>query len=56
MERTIAVDLTARELHVLTCAMAGNHPPKLNDVRMPTLRKLAKASRTLKEAEADRAA
>jgi hypothetical protein len=50
MDRTISVDLTERELHVLTCAMAGNFPPKLNDVRMPTLRKLARASRTLREA------
>jgi hypothetical protein len=49
-DHEILVGLTARELHVLTCAMAGNHPPTLNDVRMPTLRKLAKASRALKEA------
>jgi len=52
MEPTICLDLTERELHVLTCAMAGNFPPRLNEVRMPTLRKLAKASRTLKEASA----
>jgi hypothetical protein len=56
MDRTICVDLTARELHVLTCAMAGNFPAKLNDVRMPTLRKLAKASRLLGEAEPPNAA
>lgn len=52
MEPTICVDLTPRELHVLICAMAGNHPPKLNDVRMPVLRKLAKAERALQEAAA----
>lgn len=51
MEPTICVDLTERELHVLTCAMAGNHPPKLDDVRMPTLRKLAKASSALEAAD-----
>lgn len=50
IEPTIAVDLTARELHVLTCAMAGNHPPSLNDVRLPALGKLAKATHTLREA------
>lgn len=53
MEPTISVDLTARELHVLTCAMAGNHPASLDLVRMPTLRKLAKAHRTLTEASDD---
>lgn len=51
MERTIDVSLSARELQVLTCAMAGNYPPKLDDARMPALRKLAKASRTLEEAD-----
>lgn len=49
-EPTISVDLTAGELHVLTCAMAGNFPPRLRPVRLPTLRKLAKATRTLTEA------
>lgn len=46
---TIKVAFTERELHVLTCAMAGNFPPGLSDVRMPTLRKLARASRALGE-------
>lgn len=50
-ERTIDVALTARELHVLTCAMAGNYPPRLDDARMPALRKLAKALRFLAEAK-----
>lgn len=49
-ERTISVDLTAEELHVLICAMAGNFPPQLNSYRMPALRKLAKADHILKEA------
>ncbi len=49
-EPTISVDLTERELHVLTCAMAGNFPPKLADVRMPTLRKLARAHGALTDA------
>jgi hypothetical protein len=43
-EKTIAVELTAREIQVLTCAMAGNFPATLNDARMPALRKLARAS------------
>jgi hypothetical protein len=47
---TISVDLTAREVHVLICAMAGNHPASLRAVRMPALRKLAKAKRLLDEA------
>lgn len=42
-ERTVSVDLTAREIQVLTCAMAGNFPESLGDVRVPALRKLAKA-------------
>lgn len=44
-EPTISVDLTADELHVLTCAMAGNFPPRLNFARTPTLRKLATHAR-----------
>jgi hypothetical protein len=55
-EKTIAVELTAREIQVLTCAMAGNFPASLNDARMPALRKLAKASTTeAQQQEGDRA-
>lgn len=41
-EATATVELTAREVQVLTCAMAGNFPESLADARMPVLRKLAK--------------
>lgn len=42
---TIPVDLTAHEIQVLMCAMAGNFPESLARVRMPVLRKLARADR-----------
>lgn len=35
--------LTEDERQLLTCALAGNHPPRLNDLRIPVLRGLAKA-------------
>lgn len=37
--------LTATERQLLTCALAGNHPPKFGDLRMPVLRALAWADR-----------
>lgn len=36
--------LTADERQLLTCALAGNHPPKLAHLRMPVLRSLARAN------------
>lgn len=46
---TEPVALTAEEVHVLICAMAGNFPDSLAEHRMPVLRKLAKADRAIGE-------
>lgn len=46
---TIAVELTALDLRVLTAAMSGNFPDDFDDARLPLLRKLAKADFTLRD-------
>lgn len=42
--------LSPGERQLLLCALAGNHPPKLAELRMPVLRGLAKADRLEKDA------
>ena len=37
--------LNPDERQLLTCALAGNHPPALASLRMPVLRALARADR-----------
>lgn len=37
--------LDVRELQLLTCALAGNHPPQLADLRRDVIKALAKAER-----------
>ncbi len=39
--------LSAPERQLLVCALAGNHPPHLSELRMPVLRGLAKAGARL---------
>lgn len=51
LERAFA-ELNAGERQLLTCALAGNHPPHLAPFRMPVLRALAKADRAAR-GEAD---
>lgn len=46
---TIAVELTALDLRILTAAMAGNFPDDFDDARMDVLRKLAKADFKLRD-------
>jgi hypothetical protein len=46
-----SVELTADEIHCLTCAMAGNFPSRFEPIRMTLLRKLARASREATAAE-----
>lgn len=37
--------LDSRERQLLTCALAGNYPESMADLRMPVLRALAEADR-----------
>jgi hypothetical protein len=42
--QSVSIELTLDEIQLLTCAMAGNFPPRLAHLRMDLLRKLARAS------------
>lgn len=39
-EDLVHVELTAREVQLIFCALAGNHPPALADSRPDLIRKL----------------
>lgn len=45
--------LTGPERQLLVCALAGNHPPSLAELRLPVLRGLAKARSRLTAEQRD---